>query len=181
MQISVKVGDIDLDTILADFYDPDEDRAGQQTLGTLVAGKIAKAVTADDRWKTFRSEVADIRTAEVRAAISAQVDEALTAPIQPTDNYGEPRGPVTTMREMVAAEVTRFLTHPEPTGSGYNAPKRTALQVAVGEAVRDVLGREFDTEIRAAIKEEKEKVVAAVRAKGAELLAEAVKQGVGLR
>ena len=68
------------------------------------------------------------------------------------------------------AEAKKLFTERADYGRG-----STLAQRIVAEAI----GSAFTRELAAAIADEKAKVVAAVRAKAAELIADAVKQGVG--
>lgn len=178
MQINVKVEDIesvDLATPIETRYRYDEDgdrESYEVTIGHLVADKVFAALKKDDNWGGVHRKFLEIRDEEIRKAVQPIVTEAIAGPIQKTNNYGEPTGQSTTVRELVMAEASALLTR---SADSYGRGSETVLQ----KFVREQIAAAFTKELAAVVAEEKAKVVAAVRAKAAELIADAVKQGVG--
>jgi len=141
------------------------------TLGEIVARRISADLTKDDSYPGLRKRFLELRDEEIREQVKPLVTEALTGPIQKTNTYGEPTGQTTSMRELVMAEAKKIVSKPTDSyGRG-----ETFLQ----KLVREEISRAFIGELNKVMAAEKEKVVVAVRAKAAELIAEAVKQGVG--
>lgn len=173
MQINVDVTDISLDSVVGDHrvYDPVDGcwDSAPMTLGQSVAKEIADRLVADDEYKTLRRQVLELRTEEVRRQLEPIVTAAIEKPVQRTNSFGDPVGEPTTLTDLIVKEAREYLAK----GDGYG--RETVLQKTVREAVGGALKKE----LAAVVAEEKEKVVAAVRAKAAELIAEAVKQGVG--
>jgi hypothetical protein len=165
---------IDLTTVIGERsrYDHDIEETVRQdvTLGDEVAKRVTAKLTKDDQWDGIRKRFLAIRDEEIREAVKPLVAEAITAAIEQTNGYGERTGQSTTMRELVMAEAKKLFTDRADYGRG-----STLAQRIVAEAV----GSAFTRELAAAIADEKAKVIAAVRGKAAELLAEAVKQGLG--
>lgn len=178
MQINVTVADIesvDLTTPIETRtrYDEDGDREEYEvTLGHLVASKVTAQLSKDDSWGGIKKRFLDIRDEEIRKAVAPIVEEAITGPIQKTNNYGEPTGQTTTVRELVMKEASALLTK---SADSYGRGSETVLQ----KFVREQIAAAFTKELAAVVAEEKAKVVAAVRAKAADLIADAVKQGIG--
>lgn len=177
LQINVTVDGIDgidLATIIGERrrYDHDlEETIGSDvTLGDQVARLIAAKLTKDDEYDGLRKRFLAIRDGEIREAVKPLVAEAVAGAIALTNSYGEPTGKTTTMRELVMVEAKKALTERTDYGRGPTLAQRI---------VAEETGRAFQSELAAVIKVEKEKVVAAVRAKAADLIADAVKQGVG--
>jgi hypothetical protein len=171
MKILVTVSDVDLGAEVEQTYRQtgEEDYTPVPvTLADLVAERIAEDVRKDDRYDRLRERVLKIRDEQIREQVAPLVAAALAAPIQRTNEYGTPQGPAVTMTELITTQVHRYLTN-----TGYD--RETPVQKLVKEAV----GRQFQAELGEVIKAEKDKVVAAVRAKAAELIAESVRQGVG--
>jgi hypothetical protein len=76
------------------------------------------------------------------------------------------------MRELILAEVEKFMSAP---ADRHYRDKGTVLEKYVRDEVQTTLKKELAD----ALAEEKAKVVAAVRASAADLIADAVKRGIG--
>lgn len=179
MQINVTVADIesvDLTTVVGERtrYDLDleENVSEDVTIGDEVAKRITAKLTKADEYPGLRKRFLDIRDDEIRKAVEPIVAEAIAGPIQKTNVYGEPNGQTTSIRELIMAEANSLLTK---SADSYNRGSETVL----GKYVREQIAAAFVKELAAVVADEKAKVVAAVRAKAADLIAEAVKQGVG--
>jgi hypothetical protein len=176
MQVNVTVEDIesvDLATVVEtrSRYDSVGEREDYEvTIGHLIAEKVTQLLAKDDSWGGVKRRFLEIREEGIREAVQPLIAEALTGAIQKTNNYGEPTGQTTSMRELVMVEAQKIVSKPiDSYGRG-----ETFLQ----KLVREEIGRVFAGELSKVMAAEKEKVVAAVRAKAADLIAEAVKQGV---
>ena len=167
MQINVTVDGldgVDLSTVIGEQvtqYDEDGDAipGDQLTLGDLVAQKLAEKIYGSldyaDRRDLIRVAT-DERISLVRERLAPQVEEALSGEIQKTNNYGEPTGQVTTMRELVIAEITRVVN---AKGDRYHSSENTPL---INRVVTAEVNRVLGTELAEVFKAEKDKVVAAV-------------------
>lgn len=183
MQINVTVEGIDaidINTVVGDeiaYYDPETEELEHRprTLGDLVAEKLANKIydaMSYEEQRATREAVQTERIKLVREQLAPVVEAALTGEIQKTNSYGEPTGQATTMRELVIAEVSQVINGKVDRYSSNSAP---LLNHVVNREVTSLLQRELN-EVFAA---EKEKVVAAVRAQAADLIADAVKKGLG--
>lgn len=177
LQINVTVDGvdgIDLATVVGtrSRYDHDIEETVSEdlTLGDEVAKRITKLLTKDDAWDGLRKRFLAIRDEEIRAAIKPIVEEAVIGAIELTNGYGERSGQTTTIRELVMAEAKKQFTERSDYGRGSTLAQRI---------VTEQTNQAFARELLAEITEEKAKVVAAVRAKAADLIATAVKEGVG--
>lgn len=177
MQINVTVDGldaIDLNTVVGqrDRYDDDLDQRISEdiTIGGEVARRIANKLTKDDSYPGLRQRFLDIRTEEIREAVKPLVTDAINAAIELTNGFGERTGQATSMRELVIAEARKLLTERSDYGRGTTLAQRI---------VAEEIGRAFQAELSKTIAAEKEKVVVAVRAKAAELIADAVAKGIG--
>lgn len=173
MNINVDVTDISLDSQVGTHrvYDGEGGYdSAPLTLGEAVADRIAERLTKDDRYPTLRDEVLQLRKEEVLRRLEPIVTEAINRPVQRTNTFGDVVGGPTSLTDLIVKEARDYLSKSD----GYSN-RETVLQKTVREAVDKAIKKE----LAAVVAEEKEKVVAAVRAKAAELIAEAVKQGVG--
>jgi hypothetical protein len=170
---------VDLTTVVGDeiaYYDPETEEMEHRprTLGDLVAEKLADKIYAgldhERRYELIQTATSE-RIKLIRERLVAQVEEALTGEIQKTNSYGERTGGTVTMRELVIAEVGTVINGKNDRFSN-TAP---LLAQVVNREVTRALRGELD-QIFAA---EKDKVVAAVRAQAADLIADAVKKGLG--
>lgn len=174
MQINVTVTEpLDLTAVIGTGYDDDGDRA-DITLGDRIAEIAARNLAKDDTyWRPLKDRVTEMRTTLIRELVQAELAVAMEAEVQRTNALGEPIGPATTLRELIVAEAKKWFT--EKHSNDYGRTHYTNAQSVVAAEVNKAI----KAELAAAIAEEKAKVVAAIQAKAAELIADAVKQGVG--
>lgn len=176
MQINVNVEDIesvDLATPIETRYRYDEDGEREQyevTIGHLIAKQVTAKLTADDSWNGLRKKFLEIRDEEIREAVEPIVTAAITETLTQTNSYGQPTGKTTTLTELIVADANKLFTERSDYGRGTTLAQRI---------VTEAIGHAFKNELAKALNAEKEKVIAAVRAAGADLIAEAVKKGLG--
>lgn len=174
MEIKVNVDNVDLGTVIGSRIEVDEDGdrvdTGGYTIGDAVIGDLVKTLRLCEEYGGLRRRVASIRDEEIRERVKAEIEGVFAQPIARTNTYGEPTGQTTTLTELIVAEANRILTQRD----SYNA-NRTLVQKLVADAVGTAMKRELSEAIEA----ERAKVVAAVRAQAATLIADAVKQGIG--
>lgn len=175
MNIDVTVSNVDMASVVGTHrvHDPEDGYyQAPMTLGDAVAKEIAEDLKKDKDYPGLARRVKEIRDEEIRALIRPTIEAAIQAPIQKTNTYGEPTGQTTSLTELIVHEAQKYLTTP---ADQYNRDRGTVLQ----KMVREEIGAAFKRELAAVIADEKAKVVAAVQAQAAELIAEAVRQGVG--
>lgn len=183
MQINVTVDGldaIDLTSVVGDeiaYYNPETEETEHRprTLADIVAEKLADKIDGDLTYegrRDLRDRIARERLAVIRERLAPIVEEALTGDIQKTNAYGERTGSTTTMRELIISEVSKVLNGKS---DPYARDGQTLLGTSITNSIRKLLGNELNAVFTA----EKDKVVAAVRAQAAELVAEAVKKGLG--
>ena len=176
MEIVVQVENVDLNAQIGDRYTYDEDEQRVPlTIGEAIAERVAQMLTKDDSYKDLRQQIRDMRVEEMRARVVAELEAAFLQPVQKTSQWGEPTGNPTTLRLEIMKLAEKALEIPRP-GYSSSYPRET-------NAVQQFLQREIEgvvkKELAEAMADEKAKVVAAVRAKAAELIAQAVKEGIG--
>lgn len=176
MNITVNVDQVDLTTTIGehtvDYGDGDYSRE-PRTLGDAVAEQVARDLQKDDAYRSLRKRFIDLRDEEIREQIRPIVAKAITDPVQKTNGYGQPVGEPVSLTELIVGEVRTLLSKRD----GYDRSTPTFVQ----KIIRDEVGRTLTAELQQVIADEKAKVVAAVRAQAAELIADAVKKGIGAR
>lgn len=170
MNINVDVSDVNLASVVHEG----DDYRSRQTLGDVVADRMVENLLRQSDYQPLRQRVLDIQNEEIRAQLAPIIAEAIAAPVQKTTHYGDPVGEPKPLREIVIEEAKAWMSAAADPRS-YDRTKPTKAQKLVADAVDASMRKE----LAAAIAAEKEKVVAAVRAKAGELIAEAVKQGIG--
>lgn len=180
MNINVDVTDLDLNSVVEHevTVDYEGDPIGKRgvTLADKVVDKlVAKAIETAD-YTSLKERVKEIREEVVREAVTPLIAEAFTAGLQRTDHWGKPIGEPMTLREVVIEEARTVLNGVKE--DRYNSSRQEPL---VRQLVRKMVDDELRAELSEVIKEERAKVVAAVRGAAAELLAEAVTKGIGSR
>ncbi len=179
MEINVTVegiDGIDMKTVIGETraWDDEHDayRTKELTIGEVVAARVTAELTKDESYPGLRKQFLAIRDEEIREAVKPIVEQVILAPVQRTNEYGEATGETTTLRALVVAETKKVLALK---ADSYGRGSETVLQ----KFVRDEISAAFKKELAEVLAEEKAKVVAAVRAKAADLIADAVKQGIG--
>jgi hypothetical protein len=182
MQINVTIADldaIDLSTVIGNeigWFNPEteETEYRPRTLGDLVAQRLAEKIwsATDERRQTYIA-VRQARDLIIREQVKPLIEKALTGEIRLTNAFGEPAGNPTTLNALIMDEAKKVIAGSR---SDYGRGQTMAQKI-----IADEVGATFIRELTEAMAAEKAKVVAAVRAKGAELIAEAVKQGLGQR
>jgi hypothetical protein len=167
---------LDLTTVIGQRKVRDEDgdwTTEEETLGDALVDELKRQLLKTDDWRGVKQIVKDIREEEIRAAVQREIAEALTGEVPLTNGFGEPTGKTTTMRGLIADMAKEALAKSNDRyGSG---------ESAVRKVVREQVDRALAAELLATVKEEREKVVAAIRAQAADLIAKAVQQGLGVR
>lgn len=175
MNIDVTVSNVDLTSVVGQHREHDGEGGyyeAPMTLAHAVAKQIAEDLKRDASYPSLRERVRQIREDEIRAQLRPIIEAALEAPVQKTNSYGAPTGDLVSLTELVIKEVQAYLKRPT---DSYDRNRGTVVQKFIREAVDSAIKKELAD----AIADEKAKVVAAVRAKAAELIAQAVREGVG--
>ena len=179
MNITVNVSDVELNSVVGERleYDADDERDVRvpQTLADLVAAKLVQSLALSPEYASLKRELFDQRRQIIRERVAAEVEAALSNPINLTNHYGESiAGQTTTLREEIAkmtAEALRVNHNNAMSGRQGWTPAQ--------KVIHEEIERAFAAELAKVVADEKAKVVAAVRAKAADLIAQAVKEGVG--
>ncbi len=166
MHIDVTVTDVDLASVI----NPGDDYSRSRTLADAVVAKVVADFHRTEDGRDLARRVAAIRDEEIRAVIRPIILDAVAAPVQQTNGFGEVTGQTTTLTMLIMQQVQTALGERSDYGRG-----PTDLQKLVATEV----DKAIRAELAETIKEEKAKVVAAVRAKAADLIATAVREGVG--
>jgi len=173
MQITVNVSDVDLTTAIDgySYNDMDPDTRRSRTLADEIVARAALLLVKDDHYKGLKARIAEMRVEEIRRRVSDEVEAGMVEPFRLTTAYGEPKGEPVTMRTMIAEEVKKFFN--EKVGD-YNRQATRAATV-----IKTEVEKALHKELSEVIADEKAKVVAAVRAQAATIIADAVKRGIG--
>lgn len=170
--LNISIEGLSLDTVLGERYDLDADRNVPLTLADAIVEAAARRLAGGADWPDVKSRVRQIRDDEIRKRVAAEIEAAVTNSVQRTNGYGEPIGEPTTLRQeiaRIAGEAVKLNTR----ASGLSH-QSTALQ----EVIRTEVDKALAAELKSVVDGEKAKVVKAVRDKAAELLAQAVKDGL---
>lgn len=179
MQINVTVQDleaVDLDTVVATR--PMQSSRGYgdydvidvpMTLGDVLVERLVERLANDQEYPNLKELLKRVREEILREAVKPIVEEAIKAPLQKTNNYGEAIGKETTLREVILDEAKKLLTAPHRASSGRSTDSSLLSQI-----IREEVGNAFRNELAEEIKVAKEKVRAAIRKEGAAALGVAI-------
>jgi hypothetical protein len=160
---------LDLDEIIVGRYGVDESPVS--LLDMIIERAAAQVVAKLDRDATayLREKVDGIRDEIIRSHIEPLVQSAIVKSVQPTDHYGNQKGAPTTLAEAITAAAEKYLR--EDIGD-YNK-RRPRIAYFINEAV----DRTVQRELKEALDSGKEEVKAALRMKGADIIAETIARG----
>lgn len=114
-------------------------------------------------------KVDDMIDATIAAKVVGVVDDLLTTPRQPTNNFGQPKGDPITLAEQIEESVQKALirrTQIRRSGSVTDVQEMTVVERAVANEVERTVGRE----VKAAVGAERDAIVAKVAAGAAQVL-----------
>jgi hypothetical protein len=165
---------------------PGDDEHGPVTMGELVARSVAQELIQRDSYgrrlhldddhclvNEIRKAAVTVIEEELRPRVQAMLDDAINAAIQPTSDYGEPKGEARTLREIIVERAVKALREPSRTSRSSSYPS------GLGESLIDaVIGDQLDAawqrELLAAVRDAKAEAVAAVQARAAGVLADTI-------
>lgn len=157
MNITVNVDEISLGTVVAEILEYDNEDGetrpiGERTIGDIVAEKLLERLVNSDRgtgYQGLMTQVRDIRAEVIREAVRPQIEDAIAAPVQKTNSYGDAIGEPTTLRDLIVDEARKAVNQP---ADRYSSEKGTFLERAVRQAVQEALGTEIKDAVTAARK-----------------------------
>lgn len=151
---------------LAGLY---EDTHG--TFGDLIVAKAATMLLDRERDADaeFQRRMRAVTTEEIRKAVRPVIAGAILDSFQPTDTYGQPRGPKITLREAIIKEVQTQTGRRVGHGMSGN---RTVLE----EIVQVEVERQLRGELQEAVAAAKDEVLDAVRAQAADVITETIRR-----
>lgn len=163
--------DIDLDAHLAAYSH--DDVPEQARLADLVLDYAARQVLAGmerDLRVDLSRRMREITTDEISAAIRPTVHAAIAGSVQRTNEYGEPLGPETSMRDEIMRVTREYLTRRDGTmgRTGGATVVEAFIKAEVANAVKTVLKDELDAA--------KAELRAAIEGRAAEVLAETIEK-----
>lgn len=175
--------EIDLDKYLVQSsgYDPDVGVAVEPTtIEGLVIDRAAQMM-CDRAIGGGREGIADLRRrvqgvteTEIREAVRPLVEEALLSGIRKTNSYGDPIGEPMTLRAEIVRIATDYMNKPS---DSYSRGKGTVVQ----QFVKTEVDKAVKAELKTALDEAKEEVVAAVRGQAATLITKTITDLAGVR
>lgn len=122
---------VDLNAVIRDAV---VERAADKLLARFNASSLSGMA---DRVRAVRDE-------KIGEHVSAQIEQAMAAPIQRTTRWNEPQGEPTTVRELVREKLEELLnTRPNRTGSSGARNVAGNLDELLGDAAKDVLGKDL--------------------------------------
>lgn len=174
IKFNVEVEDLDLSSAIPAHYDADDDRVPAGTLADLVVRHLVdRAANTTEYKQSITDRVRTIRDEEIRAQLAPIIADALAKPLKKTNSYGEAVGPETTLRELISADVKKFLSEKD---DRYR-DNRTRLETMIRNAVETA----FKNEIAQAVKDAKDAVAQQMGASVAEVVAAAARDAMKAR
>lgn len=143
----------------------------------IVAEAARQAIDANDGLRFAVRDRIELLTDEaLRARITPMIEEALAGAIQKTNSFGERKGEPTTLREVIVAKVEKWLRDPDPDArSPIGGGKRpTRIETLIAKEVDRTIRADLNDAMNAA----RAQVVAGVKDKAAEVIAETIARTV---
>lgn len=141
------------------------------TLAQAIVAEAARRVLENDREirQLVRDRVQRIADDEIRALFAPMLASAIENAVQPTNTWGEPKGEPTTLREAIVDRMRRYLTEPDPDfRSREPGGRRTRIDSFIAKEVDGAVKQE----LKGALDEAKAEVLAGVKEKASEVIAE---------
>ncbi len=162
-------------------HDPDSGPEVEPvSLGEMVVAGLVERLIVEikrdvdqGRWRGAVTEARTAAAEAIQAEATVIVRDALHGEFQPTNQYGERTSQVTTLRDLIRADVAKYLNEKVPE-RGYGGDRRGGFRELLQHEVDEAMNKE----LRAAIREAREQVVVKVQDKAAQLIGEAVKEGL---
>jgi hypothetical protein len=159
----------DLDTVVrqARKWDAEDEEYcyADVTLGEEIVSQVAGRLLEGKQQKSLRERIDGIANEEIRAKVRELLVAALEKGFQPTNGYGQPQGPKTTLEELLVAEFHKAM-----------AGKRDSYSNNPGileKLLREEVSFVFTKELKPVIDQAKKDAKAAVEAHAAAFLAQA--------
>lgn len=162
-ELNVTVPELDLSSVV-------ERHGDHVTVADLIAEKAIRELAQGHSWKPLTERIRAIEDEEIRAAVRELITEALNGPIRKTNTYGESYGEPTTLRALIGEEVTKAV--------GKSGGSYERSESVLNKVIREEVTSAFRKELADVIKDQKAKVIDAVRAEAADVLAEAIEKGL---
>lgn len=164
MEIEVNVKAASLQSLIEEDYD------GAQTIGDKVVSELVGIAVRGDKWDSVTRRVKEIREEEIRKAVTAEIVEALSAPIQRTNSYGEKVGQETTLREVIANEAREVMQISKRSGA-WRSDIPQHIQ-PLWELIKSEAAAAVTKVIKQEVAEEAARIRESMRAQAAALLAD---------
>jgi hypothetical protein len=150
VNITVKVDEISLSTVVGDIYSDDGVCVeGKRTVAHLVADMIVDRLAQDrDRWYEMSRTVTEIKREVIREAVLPMIEQAIAEPIHKTSAYGDHIGGPVTLREVIVDEARKVINAKDP--NDYRGEKGTFLVRVVREEVSSALRAEIADAVKQA-------------------------------
>lgn len=170
--LNIAITDLTLDTIIEGGYE------GSQTLGNAIINRAVERMTKAGEYSEvssgLRKRVAQIRDEEIRNLVNLELAKAMTEPVIRTNSYGEATGEPTTLRALIIEHAKDFFTKKVSSGNYGRGPETTSAQRVIADMIKETMTKE----LAAVFSEEKSRVVKAIQANAAEVIADAVRKGL---
>lgn len=144
--------------------DPEEYRG--TTLREEVVATLAREIRKDIG-KVVAEELRD----SIREHVAGIVMDTMAEGVQQTTDYGEPRGPKKSLRELIGEEVRAALV--KPVGDSYSSRNGKTL---VAKLIQDEVGAQFKADLKAAADLAKQELTEAMRTQAAAVITETVQR-----
>jgi hypothetical protein len=145
--------------------DAEEYAYADVTLADEIVLQVAGSLMEGRQQEVLRERIAAVTNEEIRAKVRELLTAALEKGFQPTNGYGQPQGPRTTLEELLVAEFHKAM-----------AGKRDSYNNNPGileKLLREEVGLVFTKELKPVIDQAKKDAKAAVEAHAAKFLADA--------
>lgn len=154
---------LDLGSLFVDSVQPDGDPVDLRTaMREAVVKKAAQKLIAGfdhEELHELRQEVQRVRSDLVRERLTAEVNAAFDEPVQRMSQWGEKRGDVTSVRELIRLELEAFLngTHTNRRRDSHDKTPNNLAEL-IGQVANETMRGELGTVVLAARKEVNKRV-----------------------
>lgn len=132
---------------LDDVLGPDGLDGAWEEMTRKLTDRVVSKFTHVEDGRSFHKACIDAITTAVQERIAARIDAMMDDPIQPTNGYGEPSGPATTLKAMIASAIDAAATEKVDTQGRPDRHGATRIE----HAMREITGGEVQKAVRAEV------------------------------
>lgn len=174
---------VDMTTVIGMRWEWDQDGETSHEVKETLGDRVAE-ILADRIYQARRHDDSEYWTSQavkeaVDRAISERVEAAMSRSVTPTDEFGQPKGALTTMGDIITGRLAAWFKENAPSRDSYNSygSRTTNLQALLDDAVKKGIREDADKAVKAA----KAEIVSVLQKQAVQVMTETMARAVGAK